>query len=82
LPYGHHHLAIVVLNAARLLQNRAERSVRAMALAAQVDGRSRWRSQRVAALKCSGDIVLIEAGDKILRTLASSSANLYTDEAP
>ena len=81
-------LAIVVLNAllGYFQESRAERSVRAlMALAAPEltvvrDG----DRQRVAAHEIvPGDIVLIEAGDKIpADARVIESANLYTDEAP
>ena len=81
-------LAIVVLNAllGYFQESRAERSVRAlMALAAPESTVVRdGDRQRVAAHEIvPGDIVLIEAGDKIpADARVIESANLYTDEAP
>jgi Ca2+-transporting ATPase len=81
-------LAIVFLNAllGYLQESRAERSVRAlMALAAPESTVVRdGERQRVAADNLvPGDIVLIEAGDKIPADVRIiESANLYTDEAP
>src|SRR5918997_2536449 len=81
-------LAIVVLNAllGYFQEARAERSVRAlMALAAPESSVVRdGERQRIAAHEIvPGDIVLIEAGDKIpADTRIIEEANLHTDEAP
>ncbi|MDF2765840.1 MAG: ATPase, P-type (transporting), superfamily, subfamily, partial [Rhodospirillales bacterium] len=81
-------LAIVVLNAllGYFQESRAERSVRAlMALAAPESTVVReGERQRIAAHEIvPGDIVMVEAGDKIpADARVIESANLRTDEAP
>jgi P-type Ca2+ transporter type 2C len=81
-------LAIVVLNALLgfFQESRAERSVRAlMALAAPESTVIRdGERQRIAADEIvPGDIVLIEAGDKVpADARIVENANLHTDEAP
>jgi P-type Ca2+ transporter type 2C len=81
-------LAIVVLNALLgfLQESRAERSVRAlMALAAPESTVVRdGERQRIPAEEIvPGDIVLVEAGDKIpADARVVEEANLHTDEAP
>ena len=81
-------LAIVVLNAmlGYFQEARAEKSVRAlMALAAPESTVVRdGERQRIAAHEIvPGDIVMVEAGDKIpADARVIESANLHTDEAP
>jgi P-type Ca2+ transporter type 2C len=81
-------LAIVVLNALLgfFQEARAEKSVRAlMALAAPESTVVRdGERQRIAAQEIvPGDVVMIEAGDKIpADARVIESANLHTDEAP
>ncbi|HXF54071.1 MAG TPA: cation-translocating P-type ATPase [Hyphomicrobiaceae bacterium] len=81
-------LAIVILNAMLgfIQEARAEKSVRAlMALAAPEAGVVRdGERQRIATHEIvPGDILIIEAGDKIpADARLIEEANLYTDEAP
>jgi P-type Ca2+ transporter type 2C len=81
-------MAIVVLNALLgfVQETRAERSVRAlMALAAPESTVIRdGERQRIAAEEIvPGDIILVEAGDKIpADARVIEEANLHTDEAP
>jgi len=81
-------MAIVVLNALLgfIQESRAERSVRAlMALAAPESTVVRdGERQRIAADEIvTGDIIMVEAGDKIpADARVIEEANLHTDEAP
>jgi Ca2+-transporting ATPase len=81
-------MAIVILNAllGYIQEARAERSVRAlMALAAPESTVIRdGERQRIAADEIvAGDIILVEAGDKIpADARLIEEANLHTDEAP